>query len=195
MPDQKIHLDITNDSVSVRLNGDSGKTRLYALAFFSALTVLGICLLLFLPGKNGGPSIWHNRSASYDLVLTFPLFMFVLTKRYVRLAYASDETFRCDRSTLSIARVRWLDFHDSHWDSSSFALAEVREIKYRVLTSMRGTSIYGLRLKAGGKTLRILPWLKPSDAERILLALKSWGADVPDDPVVPSKLKEDNGGS
>jgi hypothetical protein len=195
MPDQKLHLDITNDSVSVRLNGDSGKKRFYALAFFSALTVIGMGLLLFLPGKGGSPSIWHNRSASYDLVLTFPLFMFVLTKRYVRLAYASDETFRCDRSTLSIARVRWFDFRDGHWNSSSFALAEVRKIEYRVLTSMRGTSIYGLRLKAGGKTLRVLPWLKAADAERILLALKSLGADVPDDPVVPSKLKENQWGS
>jgi hypothetical protein len=55
---------------------------------------------------------------------------------------------------------------------------------------MRGISIYGLRLRAGGRTLRILPWLKPADAERILLALRSFGADVPDDPAVPSKLKE-----
>jgi hypothetical protein len=121
--------------------------------------------------------------------------MFVLTKRYVRLAYASDETFRCDRSTLSIAKVRWLDFRDGHWDSSSFALAEVGEIRYRVLVALRGTAIYGLRLRAGGKALRILPWLKPADAERILLALKSFGADVPDDPVVPSKLKENQWGS
>jgi len=34
MPDQKLHLDITNDLVSLRLNGDSGKKRFYALAFF-----------------------------------------------------------------------------------------------------------------------------------------------------------------
>ena len=194
MPDQKLHLDITNDSVSIRLNGDSGKMRFYALAFFSALTAIGMALLLFSPGKGGSPSIWHNHSASYDIVLTFPLFMFVLTKRYVRLAYASDEVFCCDRSTLSIARVRWFDFSDGHWDSSSFALTEVREIEYRVLTAMRGTSIYGLRLKAGGKTLRILPWLKATDAEKILLVLKSLGADVPDDPVVPSKLKEEQWG-
>jgi len=195
MPDQKLHLDITNDSVSVRLNGDSGRKRFYALAFFSALTALGMCLLLFLPGKNGSPSIWHDRSASFVLMLTFPLLIFVLTKRYVRLAYAGDETLRCDRSTLSIARVRWLDFRDGHWDSSSFALAEVREIKYRVLVAMRGTSIYGLRLRAGGRNLRVLPWLKPADAERILLALRSFGADVPDDPPVPSKLKENQWGS
>ena len=157
MPDQKLQLDITNDSVSVRLNGDSGKKRFYALAFFSALTVLGICLLLFVPGKNGSPNIWHDRSASYVLMLTFPLFIFILTKRYVRLAFAGDETFRCDRSALSIARVHWLDFRDGNWESSSFVLAEVRKIEYRVLVAMRGTSIYGLRLKVGGKTLRILP--------------------------------------
>lgn len=197
MPDQTIHVDltITNDSVSARLQGNSGRTRLYALAFFFALTILGLCLLLFLPGKNGSPSIWHSRSASYFTVLTFPLFIFVLTKRYVRLAYPADETFRCDRSTMSIAKVRWLDFRDSHWNPASFPLAEVRGIRYRVLVAMRGTAIYGLRFKVGGKTLRVLPWLKAADAERILLALKSFGADVPDDPVVPSKLKENQWGS
>jgi len=190
MPEKKLQLEITSDLVSVRLNGDSGKTRCYALAFFSALTILGLCLLLFLPGKHGSPSISHSRSGTYFFVVSFPLFMFVLTKRYVRLAYAPDETFRCDRSRLSIAKVRWLDFRDRHWDTSSFDLSEVSEIRYRVLVSLRGTSVYGLRLKAAGKTLKILPWLKPIDAERVLLALKSLGVNVPDDPVVPSKLKE-----
>ncbi len=197
MADQKIHVDftITNDLASARLDGNSGITRSYALAFFSVLTIIGMCLLLFLPGKGGSPSVWHSRSASFDLVLTFPLFMFFLTKRYVRLAYPPDETFSCDRSTLTTARVRWFDFRDGNWDSSSFPLAEVREIKYRVLVSMRGMSVYGLRFKVGNKTLRVLPWLKPAEAERILLALKSFGADVPDDPVVPSKLKEDQWGN
>lgn len=195
MPDQKLHLDITNDLVSVRLNGDSGKTRFYAFAFFAAVTALVMGLLLILPGKNGSPSMWHDRPAAYVFVLAVPLLMLVTTKRYVRLAYSSDETFRCDRSTLSIAKVRWLDFRNGHWDSSSFALAQVRQIQYRVLTSLRGTSIYGLRFKAGGKTFRTLPWLKPADAERILLALKSFGADVPDDPLVPSELKQDQRGS
>jgi len=138
--------------------------------------------------------MWHDRSASFVVALTFPLLIFVLIKRYVRLAYAGDETFRCDRSTLSVARARWFDFGDSHWDSSSFALQEVREIKYRVLVAIRGMSIYGLSLRASGKTLRILPSLKAADAERLLLALKSFGADVPDDPIIPSKLKENQWG-
>jgi hypothetical protein len=60
-----------------------------------------------------------------------------------------------------------------------------------VITRLRGYSIYGLRLDAGGKTQRVLPGLKPRDAEKLLTTLKAFGADVPDDPVVPSKLKED----
>jgi hypothetical protein len=58
-----------------------------------------------------------------------------------------------------------------------------------VLTRLRGYSIDGLRFDAGGKTQRILPNLKPRDAEKVLITLKALGADVPDDPLIPGKLK------
>jgi hypothetical protein len=72
----------------------------------------------------------------------------------------------------------------------SYSLAEVWKIRYGVITRLRGYSIYGLRLDAGGKTQGILPGLKPRYAEKLLMTLKAFGADVPDDPPVPSKLKE-----
>jgi hypothetical protein len=200
MPDHEFHFEVTNEYVYVRRNV-SGKTRFLALAFFSGIMIIFMCLLLIMPGKHGAPSMWHSMSTAafgsfgflfpFFLLLCFPLLILVGTKRYVRLAYPSDESFRCDQSTLCIARVRWFDIHNEHWESSSFALSDVQEIKYKAIASLRGMTIYGLRLKAGGKTLRILPELKPVDAERILLALKALGADVPDDPVVSSKLKND----
>jgi hypothetical protein len=69
-------------------------------------------------------------------------------------------------------------------------MAGVRDIRYRAVASMRGYSIYGLRFVAGGKIQRILPGLKPGDAEKMLIALKALGADVPDDPVLRRKLKQ-----
>jgi hypothetical protein len=199
MPDQQFHTEATNQSVCVRM--DTGKTRFYALAFFAGFTALAICALLFLPGKHGNPGMWHDLSTSsvgsadfwvpLVLLLSIPVFVVVTTKRYVMLAYPSDEIFRCDLSTLSVSRVRWLDVRNSHWDTHSYSLAEVREIRYVVVTRLRGNSICGLRLDASGKTQRILPGLKPRDAEKLLMTLKAFGADVPDDPPVPSKLKED----
>lgn len=198
MAEQKFRFVITSQSVSVTL--DAGKTRFYALASFAALTILLMCALLFLPGKHDGPSVWEGLSAApvgssgfwvpVFLVLSLPFFVLVMTKRYVTLAYPSDETFHCDQSTLTISKVPWLDLHNNHWVTCSFSLAEIDKIQYRAITRLRGYSIYGLRFVAGGKTHRVLPGLKPRDAEKILTALKSFGADVPDDPVVPSKLKE-----
>jgi hypothetical protein len=199
MAGQQFHVEATNQEVSVRM--DAGRTRFYALSFFVTFTILVICALLFLPGKRGHPSMWQDLSTSSVasayfwvksfLLLSFPVFMVLTTKRYVRLAYPSDEAFRCDRSTLSISRVRWLDVRNRHWDTHSYSLADVREIRYAVVTRLRGYSIYGLRFDVRGKTQKILPDLKPSDAEKALIALKAFGADVPADPLVPSKPKED----
>jgi len=189
MPDQEFHLEVTDQSVCARLKV-SGKTRFYALAFSAGFTVLLTCVLLFAPGKQGRPSSWHDRTTSYFLLLSFPLSVVLLTGRYVRLAYPSDEVFRADRSSLSISRVRWLDVHNKRWEERHFPLAEVREIRYRSLARLRGASIYGLLFISDGEKCRVLPGLKPDDAEQILLALKSFGANVPDNPVVPNKLKK-----
>jgi hypothetical protein len=55
----------------------------------------------------------------------------------------------------------------------------------------QGGSIYGLRFLAGGKTQRVLPGITPRQADKILKALKAFGADVPDDPEFSKKLEED----
>jgi hypothetical protein len=63
MPDEDLDLDISNRSVSVRLNVSAHK-RFYACIFFIAVGVVAICGLLFLPGKHGNPSMWHDLSSS-----------------------------------------------------------------------------------------------------------------------------------
>lgn len=201
MPEQEFQLEITDQSAFVRLTV-SGKTRFFALAFFACVSALVLSAILFLPGKHGRPSMWHDLSTSsvgsadflipfFLLLLGFPLLIIVLPRRYVMLAYPSGETFRCDRSTLSIAKVRWLDVRNNHWNTCSFPLAEVREIRYGAIAQLKGGAVYGLRFVAGGKNCRVLPGLKPRDAERLLTALKTFGADVSEDPVLQQKPKED----
>jgi hypothetical protein len=203
MPEPEFRLNITNQSVNVRLDVSThaGKTRFYALASFVGLAAIAICGILFSPGKQGRPSMWHDMSMSAIgssgflvpllLLISFSLLMLILLRRYVTLAYPSDETFTADCSTLTIARVRWLDVHNNDWRTWSYTLAEVQDIRYRAIASVRGYSIYGLRFIAGGKTHRVLPGLKPRDAERILTTLKTFGADIADDTVLQRKLKED----
>lgn len=199
MPEPEFQLEITNQSATVRLIAPS-KTRFYALGFFVGLTAVAMSLLLFAPGKHGNPSMWHSLSTSgagsssflvpFFLLLSFPLFMLLMTERYVRLAFPSAETFHCDRSTLSITKVHWFDIHNDSWITRSLSLKDIQEIRYRRIAYLRGMSIWGIRFKVEGKTQRVLPGLKAGDAEKLLLALRAFGADVPDDPVVPDKLKQ-----
>ena len=107
-------------------------------------------------------------------------------------AWPSDETFQCDRLTVTLSRVRWLDFGNKNWQTSSHSLAEMKGIKYQAISSIRGDSIYGLRFSTGEKAHSVLPGLKPHEADRILKALRSFGADVPDDPLLTRKLAEED---
>ena len=117
--------------------------------------------------------------------------MGLLLWRWVVSAYPSDESFHCDRSTLTISRVRWLDIHNKDWNTRSYVLADIAKIRYRALARAQGGSIYGLRFLAGGRTQRVLPGIKPRQADEILKALKAFGADVPDDPEFSKMLEED----
>jgi hypothetical protein len=186
---EKLHVEITDHSVGVCLNV-SPKTRFYATGFFTLFTLAIICLLLFLPGKNGGSGVWQDRPTSLFFLAAFPVAIVLLQHRYVRMAYPSDETFQCDRSILKVSRVRWWDVNNSARDTWSWSLSEVSDIRFAVLARSKGAAIYGLRFTTAGGTERILPGLKPRDAKNILAALKAWGADVTEDGLLERKLKE-----
>lgn len=203
MAEPDFHVNFSQNRVSVCLNVSdrSPKTRFYACIFFVGIWVLAVCGLLFLPGKHGNPSMWHDLSSpkadSRDFVVAFLILlggsalMVLLSWRYVVSAYPSDESFCCDGSTLTISKMRWLDIRNKNWDTHSYGLAEITDIRYRAIATARGTSIYGLRFMAKGRTQMVLPGLKPSDADKILRALKAFGADVPDDPTLSKKMAED----
>jgi hypothetical protein len=198
MPEPDIDVDINDQSVSVRLNasGRSPRGRFYACISFIAMWAVLICGLLFLPGKGGTASMWHDLSQGFIVPLAIlvgcSVLMVLLTWRYTVSAYPSDETFHCDRSALTISKVRWLDFTNKHWDTRYYTLASLQEMSYDRIARLRGTSIYGLRVIAEGRTQRVLPGLKPRQADKILRALKAFGVDVIDDSTLLKKLAEDS---
>ncbi len=198
MSEPDFNFEINERLVSVRLNGTSPRGRFWAfIFFFIALPALGTCALLFLPGRNGSPSMWQDLSSSGPdifaciLLLSAPPFMLLLIWRYAVSAYPSDEVFRCDGSTLTISKVRWFDFQNNdNWSTRSYALPEIETMRYKAIASARATSIYGLWFKAGGRIERVLPGLEPREADKILKAVKRFGVNVPDDPKLLRKLAE-----
>jgi hypothetical protein len=201
MSEQQFFIEITDQSVEVRLevSRNSPRIRFYAsIFFFSMLGALVVCGLLFLPGKHGNPSMWRDLSSSpldssgfvvpLLILLAFPVLAILLLRRYIVSAYPSDETFHCDRSTLTVSRVRWLDIHNKHWDTRSYGLGDTANFRYQVLGRAKGASIYGLRFVAGGRKERVLPGLNPREAEKVLNAIKMLGADVPNDPALSRKF-------
>jgi hypothetical protein len=105
MPEQDLDVDVNDLSVSVRLNvsGHAPRARFHACILFTAIGAIAISGLLFLPGKHGNPSMWHDLSSSpvdsggfivpLTLLLSLPVSMVLLTWRYVVFVYPSDETF------------------------------------------------------------------------------------------------------
>jgi hypothetical protein len=64
-------------------------------------------------------------------------------------------------------------------------------MRYAVVARAKGTAIYGLRFEARGESWRILPGLKPRDAEKILKQLSSFGIKLSDDPTLAKKLAKE----
>lgn len=204
MAKQSFQVEIDDRLVKVRLDASTSSPhgRLYACIYFAGILMLALCAELFLSGKNGSASMWHNLSSNpvgsqdfivpFVLLLSCPVLIVLLLWRYLVFAWPSDEPFNCDRSTVSISRVPWLDFSNKDWKTRSYSLTEMKGIRYQAIASVREASVYGLRFNTGDKTQRILPGLKPHDADRILKALKAFGADVPDDPRLTEKLAEED---
>jgi hypothetical protein len=187
---EEFEVEVTGQSVNVRLKASvkSPRGRFYWGAFFVALWIVALCFLVFSDGKHGESSMWQDfathpvNSQGFMvpllIVLGVTALLVLLSWRYVVMAYPSDETFYCDRSTLSISKVRWLDIHNKDWRTRSYRLNEISGMKYRAVARSRGTSIYGLRFKAAGRSERVLPGLGTHDASKILKAVKAFGGDV-----------------
>jgi hypothetical protein len=116
--------------------------------------------------------------------------MGLLLWKYLRWTYPSDESFHCDAQTLTISKVPWLDIHNKHWVTHSYALANVANIAYKLLAGAKGTSIYSLSFIAGDRVQRVLPGLEHREADKILKAIKGSELMFQMIPPFSSKLAE-----
>jgi hypothetical protein len=187
---EEFTVEVTSQSVNVRLDASmkSPHGRFYWAAFFVALWIAALCLLVFASGKHGERGMWHD-FATYPvnswgfiipllILLGCSALMALISWRYVVMAYPSDETFYCDPSTLTISKVRWLDIHNKDWRTRSYPLSDITGLKYRSIATAKGGAVYGLLFEAAGRSERVLPGLGTHDAGKILKALKSFGVNV-----------------
>lgn len=193
-------ISITDRAVDVSYTPSASEPRGKLFGFLSIISmiVLMACGVLFLPGKHGNPSMWHDltnaSSGSFVVFVTIGFFLFVGLVgwqgfRYARAAWASDETFHCDREAITIKRIPWLDFSNRTWRTYTYPLAEVSAIRFAVIASGKGRAFWGLRFLAHGRKWA-LPGLEAPEAKQILTGLRALGADAPDDPSLDKRIKE-----
>lgn len=195
-------ISISKDAVEVRLQPSSrsphGKLR---GAIVAAAIVAGVpCAAVIVPGKHGAPSMWQEMSKSSIMsgslwVLLVALivldgFLAWLCFRWSAAAWPSDEILRCDRTTLTISRVPYLDFSNRTWVTKSYALRDIRRMRFAVYASAKGMSMYGFRFETNGQEHKILPSLEAPEALSILKALQGLGVDAVVDDKLEKKVAE-----
>ncbi len=173
--------------------------KLFGFIFVSSTLFLLVCALLFLPGKHGRSSMWHDlaratlsSSGFFIPIIGFTLFIGLFGWqgfRYARAAWASDEIFHCDHEAITVSRIPWLDFSNRIWRTYTYPLTEVSSIRFAVIASAKGRQFWGLRFRAHGRKW-VLPGLEAPDAKTILMGLRALGADVPDDPKLDKRIKQ-----
>ena len=182
MPHSDFSISITEKSVDVSYTPSVSEPRgkLFGFTFTISILVLLAFAVLFLPGKHDNPSMWHDLASapsgsSVTIVIPVGLVLFIglfgwQTFRYARAAWASDETFHCDREAITISRIPWLDFSNRTWRTYTYPLTEVSAIRFAVIASAKGKQFWGLRFRAHGRRWA-LPGLEAPEAKPILTAL------------------------
>jgi hypothetical protein len=201
MPKSDFDIKITKDTVDVSnaLSASNSRSRLYGFLFIICSMIILAAAVLFLPGKHGNPSMWHDLKdaqlgssgflvPAIGLVVGVGLFGWQ-GMRYARAAWASAETFHADHESIIIAREPWLEFSNREWLTRTYRLADVSKIRFAVIASAKGRQFWGLRFRANGRKWA-LPGLEAPEAAEILNALKGLGADVPFDAGLEKRVKE-----
>jgi hypothetical protein len=190
MPPSDFTISIKQDSVEVQLNpsASSPYAKLGGAIFIVSMLVLGLCALLFMPGKHNQPGMWHNMSNAVSthqtswfpstLLVLFAVFMGWLGFRWSAAAWPSDETLRCDHTNLIISRVPYLDFRDRTRKTKSYLASDIENLRFAIYASAKNSSIYGFRFRANGKNHKTLPGLEAPEAQNILMALQRLGVDA-----------------
>jgi hypothetical protein len=194
-------ISITDKTVDVCYTPSVSEPRgkLFGFVFTIMMLVVLVCAVLFLPGKHGNPSMWHDLASApsgsvsfFGPVIGLAVFVGLFgwqSFRYARAAWASDETFHCDREAITISRIPWLNFSNRKWRTYTYPLTEVSALRFAVIASAKGRQFWGLRFRAHGRKWA-LPSLEAPEAKTILTGLKALGADVPDDPKLDKRIKQ-----
>jgi len=151
------------------------------LAFLIAMTLA----VFFAPGKHDAPSMWQDISASpitssgffvpLSIILAVFGFLFWIFLRIVQAGYPGDQKLECNGETLTISRIQWFDWNNKDWITESYPLHEISRMRYGVLLSGKGNSIYGLRFNAAGRSYKLFPKLTTRKAGAILSGLEALG--------------------
>jgi hypothetical protein len=199
MAKSDFELAIRDTAVDVAYTPSASEPRgkLFGFIVTICIIVAVTCALLFLPGKRGEPSMWHDLANAQSDSLVFFIFVFVPLiglmgwqgSRYARAAWPSNETFHCDSKALTISRIPWLDFSNRTWRTHTYPLSEVKAIRFAVIASAKNRSYWGLRFQSHGRKWA-LPGLEAPEAKQILTALRALGADAPDDPELDERIKK-----
>jgi hypothetical protein len=195
-------ISINKNSVEVRLQPSSRSphAKLGGAIFAASMVIVVLCVLLFLPGKHNRPSMWQDmanasiESGDFQVPVTILIvggvLMAWLMFRWSAAAWPSDENFHCDRTALTISRIRYLDFRNRTWKTKSYALRDIEKLRFAMYASAKGTSIYGFRFYENDRGHKILPGLEAPEAQNILKALQSFGFDVVLDDKLQKKVDE-----
>jgi hypothetical protein len=194
-------ISISDKALDVRYTPSESEPRgkLFGFIFIISTLVVLACAVLLLPGKHGTPSMRHHLASANSGSSGFFIPIIGLTVfiglcgwqgfRYARAAWASDETFHCDREAITVSRIPWLDFSNRTWRTYTYPLSEVSAIRFAVIASAKGRQFWGLRFRAHGRKW-VLPGLEAPEAKTILTGLRALGADVPDDPKLDKRIRQ-----
>ena len=194
-------ISVTDEAVDVSYTPSASEPRgkLFGFIFVIGTLVACSCAFLLLPGRSGEGGIWQalSRSPADSSDFLMPLTGLAVFNallgwqgfRYARAAWASDETFHCDRNAITISRIPWLDFSNSTWRTHTFPLAEVSAIRFAVIASAKGRAFWGIRFRDQGRKWA-LPGLEAPEAKIILDGLKTLGANVLDDPKLDKRIQQ-----
>jgi len=196
MTNNDFSISIGKEAVEVRHipSTTSPNGKLFGFLLNVGMIVAVNCFLLFMPGKHDRPSMWEDIQAGSYIFPTVLLtagtaFLAWSGFRYARAAWPSDEIFYCDRHELTISRTPWWDFHNHHWNKYVYPLTDVSHLRFAAIASLKNKTFYGIRFLARGRRWA-LPGLEAPEAKRILIALKSLGADVPEDPKLEKRISQ-----
>jgi len=197
MKDFTISINQVSAEVRLEPSSRSPHAKLGGALFVASMGIVALCVLLFLPRRDGH-SMWQyisNANIEFGSFLAGIQIvgcglLLWMGFRWSAAAWPSDETLRCDHTTLTISHVPYLDFRNRTWKTTSYALRDIERFRFAVYASARGSSKYGFRFRANGKRHKTLPGLEAPEAQNILNALQAFGVDVVLDDKLQKKVAE-----